>query len=333
MGVIGTLGAFVGEREIKYSGPKLTTPDAEQLREIFAQMIDLGVKTVVMEVSAHGIAQGRVRDLTFRVGVLTNITQDHLDYFKTFEAYEQTKLGWFNGESVQVGIRATVRPNFMESNREVCAQVAREMGVSERVIRRRVRSLEPVSGRFNILAIKKNKAVIIDYDRAKRGHMRLPLVVIDYAHTPDGLEKVLGMAREITKGRLISVFGCGGNRDTTKREIMGKISAELADFTVITSDNPRNESPKVIMLQIEAGVKAGESGVFVGGKGAVLGSGRHVLVEDRREATEFAIEMARAGDVVVIAGKGAETTQEIAGVFHPYVDADVVRDILRAKRR
>ena len=346
VGVIGTLCAFVGDKEIAYTAPKLTTPDARQLDEIIAKMRDMGVETVVMEASAHGIAQKRLytvarksdgvdgengadgawsvgSPLPIRVGVFTNLTQDHLDFFGTMENYARVKADFFMGDQVQVAVINAddavgqdiikrrvwgLRPyfsgrNFTETNANACVEVAREMGVCERKIRRRLKNLPNVAGRFNVFKMKNGATVIVDY-----------------AHTPDGLDKILTAARamvDVRIGNLIAVFGCGGNRDTTKRPIMGQIASEKSDYIVITSDNPRNEPPADIMREIEAGVK----GV------------PYRMIEDRAQATRFAIDMARAGDVVVIAGKGAEVTQEIAGVFYPYSDLEIVAKYIVRRRR
>ena len=341
VGVVGTLGAYVGDQKLECN---LTTPDPIQLHEIFYKMYNMGVRTVAMEVSAHAIHYRKVAGINFRVGMFTNLTQDHLDFFGTMEDYAKTKVDYMLGDRVQSAVVnaddkygqeiLTARKDavaysindtsyleigqngssfhlgrhrfdlqlagrFNVSNALACVTAARAIGISWRKIKKRLATVQPVEGRFNILQ-----------------HPRGFNIVIDYAHTPDGLEKVLSTAREICGGnKLISVFGCGGNRDKGKREIMGAISGKLADFTVVTSDNPRDEAPLAIMYQIEAGIKSSDNV-------------NYQLVEDRMEATYFALDMATAGDVVVLAGKGAETTQEIAGVFTPYIDAEIVKDYI-----
>jgi UDP-N-acetylmuramoyl-L-alanyl-D-glutamate--2,6-diaminopimelate ligase len=344
VGVIGTLGAFVGDKKIE-SESKLTTPDPIHLHEIFQKMYDLGVRTVVMEVSAHAIFYRKVAGINFESVIFTNLTQDHLDFFGNITDYANTKIGFVLGAQVKtaivnaddpygqkiisVGQKSIIKfsiedvkglellPNmcrFRYKNKKIalnlcgrfnvynalgCICAARALGISMSKIRARTWSIPVVAGRFNVI-------------RATGGYT----VVIDYAHTPDGLEKILNSARELVapNARLVSVFGCGGNRDTTKREIMGKIAGRLCDYVVITSDNPRNEIPEEIIKQIEGGIMATNC--------------KYHTEVDRRAATIFALDTAQSGDVIVIAGKGAETTQEIAGVFYPYVDGEVVGEYL-----
>jgi len=312
IGVIGTLGAFVGDKEVEYSGPRLTTPDGKQLCEIISKMKKLRVKTIVMEASAHGIVQGRMNGIKYRVGVFTNLTQDHLDYFKNMESYAKVKTDFMCSDQIENAVVNTddiygrkifasrdnvrayhVGKNFTESNANAAVEVAKIMGVGERKIQKRLKTMPQIAGRFQTLTLPSGATVIIDY-----------------AHTPDGLEKVLTAARAITKYRLFVVFGCGGNRDTAKRPIMGQIAVELADYVVVTSDNPRNENAIEIMNQIGVGVK----------------------IIDRETAIKHALDMAKAGDVVVIAGKGAEDYMEIKGVKYPYNDLSVVKNYIRGKK-
>jgi len=345
VGVIGTLGAFIGDEQLEYG---LTTPDPIRLHEIFQIMYDRGVRVIAMEVSAHAIHYRKVAGINFRCGIFTNLSQDHLDFFPTYEDYAMTKVNWVAGLTVQTTIsnaddeygrmiiekhpnvkkysindvadlqmhatcsvfklekhkiRLNMGGRFNVYNALACITAVREIGLPWRKIKKRLAQVKPVPGRFNVIKSGKGTSV-----------------VIDYAHTPDSLENILTTARELVGngGRLISVFGCGGNRDKDKRSKMGKISGDLADFTVVTSDNPRDESPASILLQIEAGLKTVTK--------SKSPDATYTLIEDRKDATHFALDMAKPGDVIVIAGKGAETTQEIAGVFHPYIDSDIVRN-------
>jgi len=316
IGIIGTLGAFVGDKKIEYLGPQLTTPDRAQLDEIFEKFKFHKVKIVVMEVSAHAIAQNRIQGINFRVGCFTNLSHDHLDYFKTFENYAKTKVDWVSSDNVQVAVvnyddaygrdiihkrQRNATPyktfragaNFIESNVNACVEIALELGIAWRKIQKRVKTLPQVPGRFNVI-------------KSKIGYT----VVIDYAHTPDGLEKVLKESRSLVDdtGKLIVVFGCGGDRDAGKRPIMGQVAKENADLVVVTSDNPRTENPMDIIEQIGVG---------------------DFKFEDRLVATHFALRKAQSGDVVVLAGKGAENTQEINGNFLPYNDTKIVTQYLR----
>ena len=328
--IIGTLGPG-----------KLTTPDPIELHEIFADMYRRGVRTVIMEVSAHAIHFRKIAGINFRTGIFTNLSQDHLDFFGTIDKYAQTKIDFMTSPAVHAvivniddkygrEIIATHKYSFKYSihsvkdlqltpngsmfefekhrfmvnmagrfnvyNALACIQTARELGIKWGKVNKALRTLPPVPGRFSVIPCKGFS------------------VIIDYAHTPDGLEKILTSCREFCAKRLIVVFGCGGNRDKTKREIMGAIAAKFSDYVVVTSDNPRYESPMAIMLQIEAGVKTVDK--------------KYKLIEDRAEAVRHALGYAKEGDVVVIAGKGAETTQEIAGVFIPYTDEQIVREYI-----
>jgi UDP-N-acetylmuramyl-tripeptide synthetase len=325
----------------------LTTPDPIELHEIFAEMYAKGIRTVVMEVSAHAIHYHKVAGIHFRTGVFTNLSQDHLDFFPTYEDYAMTKVNWMTGNQIQAAItniddqygqviarsaatdkarsaysiddisnlemtpgsstfnlgkhklRVSLPGRFNVYNALACIKAAQVIGTPMCKIRKRIAKIDAIPGRFNMVKAKNGASVIIDY-----------------AHTPDSLEKVLTTAREligVATSRLILVFGCGGNRDQGKRAIMGKVAANLADFVIVTSDNPRNEPPLSIMYQIESGIKTSEPIDYI-------------LIEDRKMAIHHALDMCMAGDVVVIAGKGAETTQEIAGAFHPYTDASVVEE-------
>jgi len=323
VGIIGTLGPG-----------KLTTPDPIELHEIFADMYKRGVRTVVMEVSAHAIHYRKIAGINFRTGIFTNLSQDHLDFFGTMEKYAQTKVDFMTSPAVHAAIVNTddkygreildkhpytfkysltdkdcqhITPTFNRYNALACVAAARELGIKQRKIAKALRTMPQIPGRFQ----------------------RIGNVIIDYAHTPDGLEKILLAARELCNWaqscaptRLITVFGCGGNRDKTKREIMGAIAARLSDYVVVTSDNPRNESPMAIMLQIKQGIKTG-----VGAHDCALGE-KYCLIEDRKKAIHHALNIAKPGDVVVIAGKGAETTQEISGNFIPYTDEQIVREYI-----
>jgi UDP-N-acetylmuramoyl-L-alanyl-D-glutamate--2,6-diaminopimelate ligase len=342
VGVIGTLGAYIGNDCIEKS---LTTPDPIQLHDIFLKMYKKGIRKVVMEVSAHAIHYKKIAGVSFACGIFTNLTQDHLDFFNTMQEYADTKISFMTGEQVKYAVvnaddesgKAILqkRPDaqsysiddvkklemsqgntvfyykhrkyntklsgrFNVMNTLACIAGAKILGVSASKIKKRLLNVQPVAGRFNVF-------------KAQKGFT----VVVDYAHTPDGLEKILTSARELVTGdgKLFAVFGCGGNRDKSKREIMGGIAGQNADEVIVTSDNPRDEVPLTIIKQIETGVKASKNK-------------NYKLLEDRLEAIYFAFSNAKEGDVIVIAGKGAETTQEIAGVFYPYSDIETVKDYI-----
>ena len=342
VGIIGTLGAFVSDKCIEKG---LTTPDPIQLHHIFSKMYKMGVRTVIMEVSAHAIHYHKIAGINLKIGIFTNLTQDHLDFFPSMAEYANTKVKYMTSKSVRMAIsnaddeygriiisthpkatgysindasyllisqggsqfvigRNRIRMNlagrFNVSNALACIKAARELRISWCKIKRRLATIEQIPGRFNVFT-----------------HPRGFSIVIDYAHTPDSIEKILSASRDLIQnliGKLIVVFGCGGNRDRDKREIMGKTAGQLADFVVVTSDNPRDESPMAIMLQIEAGLKT--TGV------------NYSLIENRMDATNTALDMANICDVVVIAGKGAEITQEIAGIYYPYSDTEIVEEYI-----
>jgi UDP-N-acetylmuramoyl-L-alanyl-D-glutamate--2,6-diaminopimelate ligase len=356
-GVIGTIQYVLGE-ERRPAGQ--TTPEALALHSMLARMRDRGVRGVAMEVSSHALALARVDELTFDVAMFTNLTQDHLDFHGTFDAYRAAKRRLFEllarspkprrtavvnaddpsgpamtaglpvpvltfglGEAADVravrhastlaGIRLTARTprgefelgspligehNVMNLLGAVAAGIA--LGLDDAAIGRALAAVGTVPGRFEQV-------------RADQPF----LVVVDYAHTPDALERVLGTARKLTAGRLAVVFGCGGDRDRGKRPIMGEIAARLADRVWITSDNPRSEPPAAIIDEILAGVRR------VGG-----GESRSAADPDRRAAIAAALGWAGRDDTVVIAGKGHETYQIVGPDVLPFDDRDVARTIL-----
>ncbi len=347
-GVMGTLGIYYGDKFIE---PRLTTPDPLELYKLFSDMVSEGVKAVVMEVSAHAIHFGKVKGLSFEVGVFTNFTRDHLDFFKDMESYKRTKLSFFKDNTCKyvvcnsdddLGLEiACIRSDaisygvynpadvfgidlklnrfgssfvlnlfdciykvnlnligeFNVSNALAAATATALFGVKTDKIIEGLRNVKSVSGRLEC---------VFDGDYA---------VFIDYAHTPDGLAKALFALKKVAENKLICVFGCGGNRDKGKRGEMGKISAKCADFTVVTSDNPRFEEPMEIMMEIE--------------KGVLSKSKNYILIQDRVEAIRYAMDMAKAGDIILIAGKGSEKYQETLGIKRMYNDKDTVIEIIR----
>jgi UDP-N-acetylmuramoyl-L-alanyl-D-glutamate--2,6-diaminopimelate ligase len=341
----GVLGTLDGAR---------TTPEAPHLQRALARQRDAGIAAMALEVSSHALAQHRVAGMRFDVGVFTNLTQDHLDFHGTMEAYFQTKTMLFSPELADKGvvniddpygqrlldhnqiplvtyslddataldigitqsrfeyqgrkIRLRLGGRFNVYNALAAATAARELGVSADVIADGLSSAPPVAGRFE--SIEAGGVVVL----------------VDYAHTPNGLEEVLRSARLALQGnglnisssrdpsklgRLLVVFGAGGERDRGKRPAMGAIAASFADGIVITSDNPRSEDPEAIIAEIKAGVPS---------------SARVVIEPDRRRAIALALTQARPGDVVVVAGKGHETTQQFADRSIRFDDREVVRE-------
>ena len=357
--VLGTLGnGMVGERV----EAKNTTPDPILLQRSLAEYLRRGARAVAMEVSSHGLHQGRVAGIKFDVAIFTNLTRDHLDYHRTMEEYAEAKFRLFGArglrhavinvddewgrnfaarleggplEVITYGTSRELGPRLRGGDKKTPRLRGDDIQLSEEGVRFRVESewgsgevRAGVLGAFNV----SNLLAVLDallaqgiaFDRAleavsalepvpgrleRLGGGALPLTVIDYAHTPDALEKALQALRPaVAKGhRLVCVFGCGGERDPGKRSLMAEAAARLADHVVVTSDNPRGEDPHAIIGQIVAG----------------LGSRPAEAIEDRQVAIFTAVHHARPGDVVLLAGKGHETYQEIAGVRHPFSDREV----------
>ena len=352
-GYVTTVEVYDGAQRF-YTG--YTTPPLAKLKEIYAAMEANGCTDCVMEVSSHAIHQNRTGDTVFAGGAFTNLSEDHLDYHKTMEEYFRVKLsfaeriardgmrvrGWESGVPASAGRRdfppyavcldggygremlaacgrlaLNVLPvsfrspgldlsslplvgDYNKSNVLVAAALAEAAGVPHDVIQSTVPSLTPRWGRLERVH---NPSAAAD-------------VYVDFAHTPDGLEKVLTAARGFTPAgaRLWVVFGAGGDRDPMKRPLMGEAAARLADCVVVTSDNPRSEVPESIISQILGGMPSD-----------AVDSGRVFSEPDRRKAIERALTDAARGDVVIVAGKGHETTQEIAGVKYPFDDREVIR--------
>jgi UDP-N-acetylmuramoyl-L-alanyl-D-glutamate--2,6-diaminopimelate ligase len=356
-GVIGTIQYVLGD-ERRPAGQ--TTPEALALQSMLARVRDHGVRGVAMEVSSHALALARVDELTFDVAMFTNLTQDHLDFHGTFEAYRAAKRHLFellaaspkphptavvnaddpSGPAMTRDLPLTVLTFGLGERADVCALRHESsldgIRLTARTPRGRLELTSPLIGEHNVMnvlgAVAAGIALGVDDDalaRALAAVGTVPgrfeqvragqpfLVVVDYAHTPDALERVLVTARKLTAGRLAVVFGCGGDRDRGKRPIMGEIAARLADRVWITSDNPRSEAPAAIIDEIIAGLR------LVAG-----GEARWAAEADRRTAIAAALGWAGAGDTVVIAGKGHETYQIIGADVLSFDDRDVARTIL-----
>ena len=360
--VIGTLGYGLGRTLHPLAN---TTPDAVWLHGELANFLRRGARAVSMEVSSIGLDQDRVAGVEFDVALFTNLTRDHLDYHRTMQRYRRAKLRLFECASLKHAI-VNLDDDF---GAELAQRVRRRgltvlgygFGARPRDARRLPRlsgaNLEagaagmqfdvrspwghatiksPLIGRHNALNLLGTLATLLASDirfkdavatlgklkpvpgrMQKLGGGRSPLVVIDYAHSPDALEQVLKSLREAAAGtgaRIICVFGCGGDRDRGKRPLMGGVASRLADSVVITSDNPRSEDPRKIISDIRQGMH-----------------GDYAVEPDRRRAIALALRAARRGDLVLVAGKGHETYQEIAGVRRPFSDAAVARTVLQRR--
>lgn len=364
-GLIGTIQMKYGGKKFPMSG---TTPEALELQKSLSDMQQAGTEFCVMEVSSHALEQGRVKGTDFRTAVFTNLTQDHLDYHNSVEEYQsakglffsrlgnafakdpkQRKYAVLNADdkaSVQftkltaaevitygLGEQADVRASNIaitakgtsfhvdtfRGSADISLKMIGKFNVYNTMAAIAVALLEEVP----LLDIKKSLQSVPGVEgRVEAVDEGQPYaVIVDYAHTPDGLDNVLRTLKEFAQGRIITVFGCGGDRDTTKRPIMGKIAAGLSDFVFVTSDNPRTENPELILKDIEAGLLA-----------VTVSEERYQLIVDRRQAIKKAIEMASPGDVVLIAGKGHETYQLIAGKVFDFDDRIVAKEAIRGRQ-
>ena len=349
--VIGTLGSGYPGR---LAAGGNTTPDALEVQERLAAFALEGARAVAMEVSSHGLVQGRVNGVKFACALFTNLSHDHLDYHGSMEAYAEAKSRLLDMPGLQAAVlnlndalgRALAARTRARGIRTIgYATQGAPQGVDEFV---RVQGDEIDSswgraplrvnavGHFNVAnalgvlgclvakGIAFAEAVpLLERLPAVPGRMQKvgerPLVVIDYAHTPDAIEKVLAALRPVAqarRGRLVVVFGAGGDRDPSKRPLMGEVAARLADRVILTSDNPRSEDPQAIIAAIAAGVK-----------------GSHEVEPDRGRAIAAAIASAAEEDVILLAGKGHETYQEIAGARLPFSDAGVAREAIASRSR
>jgi UDP-N-acetylmuramoyl-L-alanyl-D-glutamate--2,6-diaminopimelate ligase len=358
MSVIGRKTALVGTLGNGFPGALSdainTTPDPILLHAMLADYLKQGAEAVAMEVSSHGLEQGRVSGVHFDVAVLTNLSRDHLDYHGDMAAYAAAKKKLFDWQGLACSVLNVddefgqqLAGELMATNKTVLtygfaehamvrgsALVFTSQGLSMQVSTPSgdANISAALVGRFNasnllavlatLLASKvrlEAAVTAIAHIKSVAGRMQQlgggtqPLVVIDYAHTPDALDKVLHALREQTGGKLICVFGCGGNRDAGKRPLMGAVASRLADKLIVTSDNPRDEAPATIIKAIETGI-----------------TGEHEVIPDRAMAIASAIRQADVGDIVLVAGKGHEHYQEIGGVKTPFSDEAEAAKALQA---
>ncbi|WP_426348175.1 UDP-N-acetylmuramoyl-L-alanyl-D-glutamate--2,6-diaminopimelate ligase [Alloiococcus sp. CFN-8] len=350
VGIIGTIENRLGGKKLTTEKKNPTTPDSIELQASFNEMVKNNVTDVVMEVTSIGLVEHRVDESDFNIGVFTNLTQDHLDYHKTMENYRDAKLKLFDlckkgliniddpyGEDFVKGaacdtftygaikeadyravnikysldgvdftlvhegreypVALSIPGKFTVYNALAAIGTCHLSGFALEDIIRAIKSVKTVRGRFE--SVPNDKGY---------------LVVVDYAHTPDGLENILSSVKELAEKRVISVFGCGGDRDRTKRPIMGEISGRLADLSIITSDNPRTEDPDRILEDITAGI---------------IKTGSKFITEvDRRKAIHMALDTAEKGDIIVIAGKGHETYQIFKDKTIHFDDVEVVKEYI-----
>ncbi len=334
VGLIGTMENLIGQESIP---TERTTPESFELQALFARMRDAGCTHVVMEVSSHALTLERVGGIRFQAAAFTNLTEDHLDFHKTMDAYCDAKAELFrrcdravinlddsySGRMLSAAdcpvLTTSVRGDGDLKAENVTLEAA-GIGFDAVEGEARVSIQLPIPGRFTVynaltvLGIARNLGISLEAcaaalksARGVKGRIEVVptpgkpyTVLIDYAHTPDGLENVLRSVRDFCKGRIISVFGCGGDRDPMKRPIMGSIGVRCSDLAVITSDNPRTEDPMAILEDILKGVKPED--------------GEYIVMEDRRKAIRYAMDIGEKDDIIILAGKGHETYQEIHGV-------------------
>lgn len=349
-GLISTIGYFDGKHHIN---PSLTTPDIDYITQLLNDMIEEGCRYAVMEVSSHALELKRVEGLHFAAAGYTHLTQDHLDFHHTMEAYAQAKARLFamlpsdspalinadcpwaplmissctgkvitygrtsgdlrvstmstslngsqfeiDGKGLRIKVSTSLVGEYQGENIACAAGMAWALGIDEEAITRGVENLSSVPGRME-----------------PAGRIGGLIVLVDYAHTPDALRRALENLKKQGKAPLTVVFGCGGDRDKTKRPLMGEVAARLADRVIITSDNPRSEPPEMICQEIYQGIPPRLKE-------------KAIVIVNREEATEFALATAQPEEIILLAGKGAETYQEISGVRHHYDDREVVRKVL-----
>ena len=352
VGLIGTMENRIGDLVIP---TERTTPESFELQALFGQMRDAGCTHVVMEVSSHAIALDRVGGVRFNVAAFTNLTEDHLDFHKTMEAYCDTKAELFRRCDKAVAnmddewfLRMTENAGcavLATSAKKEAALYAKDLqlhadGIGFTAVTgdTAVDVRLPIPGKFTVynaltvlgialqlgVTLEQAADALKDAEGVKGRVEVVPTpgkpytVLIDYAHTPDGLENVLSSVKDYCKGRLIAVFGCGGDRDPMKRPIMGEIGVRIADIAVVTSDNPRTEVPAAIIADILKGIPENAKNC--------------VVVEDRRKAIQYAMDIAEKDDIIILAGKGHETYQEINGVKYHLDEREEVAAYLNEKR-
>ena len=352
VGLIGTNQNLIGDEVIE---TERTTPESYELHALFARMRDAGCTHVIMEVSSHSLVLDRVHGIRFAVGAFTNLTQDHLPFHKTMEGYRKAKAKLFSvsGKGV-INLDDDAAEAMLADAKCPCLTFSREKDAADltaKNIKLHADGVEFVAaakgemarvrlgipGQFSVENALAALGMVLQAgmplaDAAKalataqgvKGRVEVVptdtdyTVLIDYAHTPDGVENVLRAVRGFAKGRVVTVFGCGGDRDSTKRPKMGKIAADLADFCVVTSDNPRTEDPKAIIDDILEGMKGTKTPMEV--------------IVDRPEAIHWALAHAKKDDVIVLMGKGHETYQEVNGVKHHMDEREIVADYFTKKK-
>ena len=352
-GLLSTVENKIANKTIKAT---LTTPDVISINRLMSEMVVVGCEYAFMEVSSHSIDQDRVSDLDFDIAIFTNITHDHLDYHKTFmnyinvkkkffdilkpEAFALTNIDDINGEVMVQNSKSTVKSYSLRNIADYKGRILQNSLSGLHLKINEKEAFFKLTGQFNaynllavygaaVLSGLDENEVLVELSRLDPVDGRFDIIqnrdkgifaIIDYAHTPDALENVLNTVKNTKNkdSKLKTVFGAGGNRDKTKRPEMGKIAGRISDTIIVTSDNPRNEVPAEIIADILEGI-------------SVKDKEKVLEIEDREQAIKTALMLAKKGDVVVIAGKGHETYQEINGVKHHFSDKEVVNSIWQKK--
>ncbi|MCA9392149.1 UDP-N-acetylmuramoyl-L-alanyl-D-glutamate--2,6-diaminopimelate ligase [candidate division WWE3 bacterium] len=315
--VVTTIEARFGD-EVVDTGLHVTNPDAWKLRQLLWRIVYNGMEYAILEVTSHGIDQGRVYGIKFDVTGLTNITHEHLDYHGTFEKYKKTKMDFVHSgkssfvsddvpDSILEGVEVKMPGDYNRKNAKLAAAIAKDLGASNDAVKTGIEAMTFLPGRMQVV-----------YDSEFK-------VIIDFAHTPNGLESLLTSVREMAAskdGRVITVFGSAGKRDVSKRPLMGEVVGKLSDLAVITAEDPRNESVRDISEQIATGAlklgKVKDEDLF--------------LISDRKEAINFAVNnLAQPNDIVVVAGKGHEKSMNYGQGEEPWDDVEVVKEVLELK--
>ena len=350
VGLVGTIATYIGDKKLEDSDR--TTPESTKLQYIFNQMVEAGCEVVIMEVSSQSLKLNRVAGCDFDIGVFTNFSEDHIspkehpdmqDYFNSkMKLFDMCKYCYVNADDLQTSKIPKLLPEKDIQTYGIdnyCNLLAKDITVTNvasdfkvKIGTRNERIKVDIPGRFSVYnslaAIAITTKLGCDAESIKTALLELKVpgrselienkkeltIMIDYAHSPESLQNILSAVKSFTKGRLISLFGCGGDRDAAKRPLMGEISGRIADFTIITSDNPRTENPEKIVNQIEDGMKNTK--------------GKYICIVDRIEAIKYAIKMANKNDIIVLAGKGHEPYQEINGVKYPFDERVIVNDII-----
>ncbi len=350
VGLVGTIATYIGAEKLEDSDR--TTPESNKLQYFFSKMAEAKCDAVVMEVSSQSLKLNRVAGCDFDVAVFTNLSEDHIspkehpdmeDYFNSkLKLLQMSKVCFTNADDLMVAKVPKMMPDANITTYGIdntCKLLAKDITITNSYVDFKVkldnkneRVKVCIPGRFSVynalaaICIARELKCTPENIKEALEQVRVPgrselvdnkkelTIMIDYAHSPESLENILSAVESYTKGRVISVFGCGGDRDTAKRPMMGEISGRIADYTIITSDNPRSEDPEKIAKQIEEGIKKT--------------NGKYEVIVDRKEAIKAAIKMANKRDIIVLAGKGHEPYQDINGVKEPFDEKAIITEVI-----